>query len=268
MLKKSEILINRKKRNFFIAGILSFLCLVSAVLFIVFYDYYPAESRVDDIKNEAKNDSDKYETIGWIRVQGTNIDYPVIYAPGYDFSGLTNNFAWNEVNSDTLLNKVTVSGHNILNLSANPKIGDKNSQRFESLMGFIYLSFVKENKYIQYTFGGEDYVYKIYAVSFPEHGDTDLFISEDLSKAEMKKYIDNSLKDSIFKFDIDVNENDSLISLITCTRLFGPHSDHEIRIDARMVRDGEFKTNYDVKKTSNYDEIEKLMKGGEYNEKA
>lgn len=268
MRKRSEKLIDKKKRSFLIVGILSFLCLLGAVLFIIFYDYYPEESRVDEITKEAKNDTDKYKTTGWIRVQGTNIDYPVIYAPGYDFSDLTNNFAWNEVDSDKLLNKVTISGHNIMNLSANPKIGDDKSQRFESLMGFVYLDFVKDNKYIQYTFDGEDYMYKIYAISFPEHGDTDLFIREDLSKSEMKKYIENSLKDSIFKFDIDVNENDKLISLITCTRLFGAHSTREIRIDARMVRKGEKKMNYGVEKTSNYDEIDKLMKGGENNEKA
>ena len=41
------------------------------------------ESRVDKVSEYAKKDSDDYTTIGWLRVQGTNIDYPVIYAPSY-----------------------------------------------------------------------------------------------------------------------------------------------------------------------------------------
>ena len=226
------------------------------------------EPRAEQVREEAKNDTENYETVGWIRVQGTNIDYPVIYAPGYDFVDMTNNFAWTEVKSDELLNKVSITGHNITNLSANPKMADDDSVRFESLMSFVYPEFVEENKYIQYTYNGEDYLYEVYAVSFPKHGDTDLYISSDLTEDEMSEYIEQALEDSIFEFNIDVNENDKLISLITCTRMFGVHSDREIRVDARMVRDGEKKTNYGVTKTSNYDEIEKLMKGGENNEKA
>lgn len=266
--KRSEELILKKKEVFLIIGILSFLCLLSAVLFVAFYDYYPVEPRAEKVEKEAKNDTDDYETIGWIRVQGTNIDYPVIYAPGYDFDGLTSNFAWNEVKSDKLLNKVSITGHNITNLSANPKMASDDSIRFESLMSFIYLDFVEDNKFIQYTYNGKDYVYEVYAVSFPEYGDTDVFVDENLTKEEMKEYIEQSLEDSIFEFNIDVNENDKLISLITCTRLFGPFSTREIRVDARMVRDGETKVNYGVTKTSNYDEINKLMKGGENNDKA
>ena len=181
---------------------------------------------------------------------------------------MTNNFAWNEVKTDEVLNKVNITGHNITNLSANPKMASDDSVRFESLMSFIYLDFVKDNKFIQYTYNGKDYVYEVYAVSFPEYGDTDVFVEENFTKEEMKEYIEQSLEDSIFKFNIDVNESDKLISLITCTRLFGAFSTREIRVDARMVREGETKVNYGVEKTSNYDEIDKLMKGGENNEKA
>ena len=81
-----------------------------------------------------------------------------------------------------------------------------------------------------------------------------------LSKKEMKEYINQTLEDSIFKFDIDVNEDDKLLSLITCTRMFGAYSTRELRVDARLVRDGEIKTNYDVEKTDKYEEIEELMK--------
>ena len=43
---------------------------------------------------------------------------------------------------------------------------------------------------------------------------------------------------------------------------------HNFRVDARLVRDGELKTNYGVKKTDKYKEIDDIMKGGENNDKA
>ena len=268
MRKSSVKLIKQKKKVFLVIGILSFLCLIGAVMFMLFYDYYPVEDRVDKLKEYAQKDTEDYETIGWIRVQGTNIDFPVVYAPGFNFDGMNDNFAWNEIKTDKLLNRITISGHNFMNLSANPKMADEDSMRFESLMSFVYLDFVKENKYIQYTVNGENYIYKIYAVSFPEHGDTNVFVEKDFTSKEMKQYIEQSLKDSIFKFNIDVDENDKLISLITCTRMFIDEPNREIRIDARLVRDGEMKRNYSVEKTDKYKEIDEVMKGGEYNDEA
>ena len=146
MRKKTKLLISKKKKVFLIIGILSFLCLLAAIIFLLFYDYYPIESRIDKVEEYAKKDSDDYTTIGWLRVQGTNIDYPVIYAPSYDFSGMTHDFLWNEVKSDELLNQVTVSGHNILNLSTNPLITNKNHKRFEQLMSFVYLEAFSNSK--------------------------------------------------------------------------------------------------------------------------
>ena len=116
MRKKTKLLISKKKKVFLIIGILSFLCLLAAIIFLLFYDYYPIESRVDKVSEYAKKDSDDYTTIGWLRVQGTNIDYPVIYAPSYDFSGMTHDFLWNEVKSDELLNQVTVSGLSLIHI--------------------------------------------------------------------------------------------------------------------------------------------------------
>lgn len=268
MRKKTKLLISKKKKVFLIIGILSFLCLLMAIIFLLFYDYYPVESRVDNVVEHAKNDTDDYTTIGWLRVQGTNIDYPVIYAPSYDFSGMTEDFLWNEVKSDELLNQVTVSGHNILNLSTNPLVTNENHKRFEQLMSFVYLDFVQENKYVQYTVNGKDYLYKIFSVSFPEKSDVEKFTRENLSEKEMKEYLNKSINDSIFDFDVDVNEDDKILSLVTCTRMFGHYNDIEFRVDARLVRNGELKTNYGVEKNKNYHEIEEIMKGGDDNEKA
>ena len=268
MKMRSKKIIMRKKKLFLFLGILSFLCLLCAVLFLLFYDYYPIESRVEKIEKYAKHDTEDYTTTGWLRVQGTNIDFPIIYAPYYDFSDKTDSFLWNEVDADELLNQITVSGHNILNLSSNPLVADSRHTRFEQLMSFTYLDFVKENKYIQYTANGEDYIYKIFAVSYPEDDDIPKYTKENLSKNEMRQYIKQSLDDSLFQFDIDVDENDKILSLVTCTRMYGHYNNIEFKVDARLVRKGELKLNYDVVPTEKYEEVKDIMEGGEKNGKA
>ena len=173
-------------------------------------------------------------------------------------------FVWTETDFEKLNNIIYIKGHNILNLSKNPLIADKYHSRFEQLMSFTYLDFVKENKYIQYTFKGKEYLYKIFAISYPKTSDLDLYNKSKYSKTKLKKYIDESLKNSIFKFDVDVNNNDKILSLVTCTRMFG--NNYSFKVDARMVRELEPIKNYDVKKTKEYDKVDEQMKGGSSNE--
>ncbi len=246
------------------------LCLLLVGGFLIYYlinenKYYEIESRTNKVIEKAKNDEKGYKTIGWLRVQGTNIDYPVLYAPNYDFTLDMDDFVWTEADFEELNNITYIRGHNILNLSQKPLIADSMNNRFEQLMSFTYLDFVKNNKYIQYTLNGEEYLFKIFAVSYPVTSDLDLYNNSKYTKKELKKYIDQAKKDSIFDFDVNVNSNDKIISLITCTRMLG--SNYSFKVDARLVRRFENIKNYDVKKTKKYNKIEKLLKGGSADEK-
>ena len=60
---------------------------------------------------------------------------------------------------------IIINGHNIMNLSSNPKIKEKGFTRLEALMAFVYYDFAKENQYIQYTVDQKDYLYKIFSVA-------------------------------------------------------------------------------------------------------
>ena len=90
--------------------------------------------------------------------------------------------------------------------------------RFDDLMAFIYYDFIKENKYIQYTIGNKNYLYKIYAVtSNIDYISATEAISHNLSEKERSEYIKKVKEESIYKLDVDVNGEDNLITFITCT---------------------------------------------------
>ena len=243
------------------------LCVVLLVIFSLSrIPFYKVSDRTKHVNEEAKKRTEKVE--GWIRVQGTNIDYPIIYNDYFGqtkISDITYDFAWTNREVTKLTNRPLIVGHNILNVSANPLITSEDHARFEQLMSFVYPDFVQKNKYIQYTIGGKNYLYKIFAVAFESDADIDYY-TEEYDKKEMSKYVDNSIKNSLFKFDIDVNADDKVITLVTCTRMFGPTADKAFKIDARMVRKGERISNYRIEENKAYKKIKKIMEGEKENE--
>lgn len=256
------------KKYFIIAIILIVAILIIGIIYPKIFPYYKVDDKVSTYLKYKKENKDNYKTIGWLKVQGTNIDYPVIYSGSYDITKIENDFVWTNVDNEKLSNKVNILGHNILNLSSKPLVTNKNHTRFEQLMSFIYYDFVKKNKYVQYTFNGKNYLYKIFSVSSIKVSDMNLYHEGDYSSKELKEYINKSLDESYFDFNVDVNKDDKLITLFTCTRMFGMRSDIDFRIDARLVRKNEAITNYSVNKNDNYKKIDSIMEGGNKNEKA
>ena len=59
---------------------------------------------------------------------------------------------------------------------------------------------------------------------------------------------------SRFQYDVDVNDNDDIITVKTCTRMFGLDEKQQFQIDARLVRDNEEMYKYKVTKTKLYKE--------------
>lgn len=222
---------------------------------------YKQEDRIENIKKFSGIDKEK--AISWIKVQGTNIDLPVLYYYNTDdVSDPTYDIAWSYTKDKTLPSKTTIFSHNVLNVSRKPLIGNKDHRRFEQLMAYIYYDFVKDNKYIQYTINNKNYSFKIYGVSFEETDDID-YNNSNLSKKEIKNYIKKVKKNSYFEFDTDVNETDKLITLVTCTRFFGSDDGYSFVVNARLLKNGEKAKNYGVVEKNNYTKIKNIMKGAE-----
>ena len=224
--------------------------------------------RVKHIKKEKKKEKDAkgYATIGWLRVQGTNIDAPIIKYDSMEGMEEVNkeDFLWNEYPEEKIQKRVNIQGHNILNLSAKPEVGLDYFTRFENLMSFVYIDFAKENQYIQYTVDGKNYLYQIFAVYFDEVYNLDLYNPNEYSDEEVEAFIQRSLDKSLYKYDVEVNKDEKVISLITCTRMYGDDK-KQFLVVGKMIDSNSKTTNYKVEENSNYKEVKNLMKGVDEN---
>lgn len=248
-----------------------FLLLIVLVVTLSLYTVYSFDLmkyivpiyKMEDRSREVLSAKKKYKDeniVGWIRVQGTDIDYPIIMKSESMHASFADNleYSWVNIKPKEVTNYLMVLGHNIRNVSSQPIIGDSQMKQFEQLMSYIYYDFSKDNKYIQYTINGKNYLYQIFAVSLVDSKTLDYDV-DSYSKEKLRKYIENAKEMSYFDYDVEVDENDKIISLVTCTRFQG-YQYRDFKIDAKLI---ENKKGYDynVSKNDNYDEIEEILKG-------
>lgn len=257
--------VRKIKRNKVISIIVFLIIIIGFIILLINYftPFYKLEDRTKNKDSFVGVNGEK--AIGWLRVQGTNIDFPIVYYDDTDVTDPTNDLGWSYSPEAYLTKREIIFSHNVLNVSKNPLITNENHRRFEQLLSFIYPEFTKKNKYIEYTVGNKNYLYKIYSISFRKEKDI-RYEDNEPTKNEMKKYIDYSINSSYFKFDVDVKPTDKLITLVTCTRFFGATTDYSFVIDARMVRDKEKIKNYSLTEKKSYNKIKKIMEGDEDNE--
>ena len=262
----------KKRQKKKLKYLLYFIPLIILITIFVYFKYeYKKvnflEDRVNEVALAKKKDTKDKETIGWIRVQGTTIDMPVVYIENEDLKDdPRESYAWNNTKDEHIRKKVDLLGHNILNLSSNPSVNQDNFTRFEDLMSFVYYDFAQKNQYIEYTVGGENYLYKIFGVRLLESYEKVNTVDDyTFHKEDAINYINTVNQDNLYIYKIDVTGDDNFISLITCTRFYGSFTHAAMIVDARMVRKGESIKNYPVEKTDNYRKILKYMKGDEGN---
>lgn len=200
-------------------------------------------------------DGKGYYKIGWLQVQGTNIDMPIMETNYLIEEENSPSFGWLSADYVTGENREVLLGHNIINVSSTPMLPNKDLTDFEELMAFTYYDFAKDNLYIQYTKNGKDEIYLIYAVGFYNYSEYDVASIKESTKIE--QYIKNSKERSIYDYDVDVDSSDSLIELKTCTRYFGNNEKQQFAISARKLRKNEKTVKYDVKKNKNYKMLDK-----------
>ena len=193
------------------------------------------------------------DTVGWLRVPGTNINHAVVqntqdvnyytakgYDKGYSYYGVI----WTNPSTTTSSSNTVLYGHNWTNYSAAPRIGYSGDIMFAQLTGYHYLSMAQSYPYIYYSTPGDQGTYVIFACFYTEPA-----FQYNVAEGDMNYIINEARARSRHTFNVDVNASDKLLTLSTCTRAYGATSNQRFVVMARRLRPGETITEVGV--TSN-----------------
>ena len=170
------------------------------------------------------------DTVGWIRVNNTNIDYPIVkysdnnYYLNHNFYKEVNSAGWifaDCVNSfDTLDKNTILYGHHM-----------RNGSMFGNLPHLLEDSwnFENENSYFYFSTEGKSYkaeIFSVYSMKVSELEIPNKFNNDE----EFLEYTQRLKKLSIKDFNVNINKDDKIITLCTC----GGSNKYRVVVHARI----------------------------------
>ena len=207
------------------------------IIFICIYnisekliEYNKADNSYEKIRVEKEEENlyDKYEDYrGWIKIDNTNINYPIV-------QGKDNSFYL-----DKDINKNYLSSGSIFMNYLNHGFNDENTVLFgHHMRNKTMFAQLKKYKEKEFFYGDNDIVievengkvlkYKVFSAYVTDANDN--YITTNFAdKTKYKEFLERIKNKSIYKPNIDVNEDDKIITLSTCSYEFN---------DARMVVHG------------------------------
>ena len=207
------------------------------IIFICIYnisekliEYNKADNSYEKIRVEKEEENlyDKYENYrGWIKIDNTNINYPIV-------QGKDNSFYL-----DKDINKNYLSSGSIFMNYLNHGFNDENTVLFgHHMRNKTMFAQLKKYKEKEFFYGDNDIVievendkvlkYKVFSAYVTDSKDNYIKTNFD-DKDQYKEFLEDIKNKSQYKSDTDVNENDKIITLSTCSYEFN---------DARMVVHG------------------------------
>lgn len=222
MKKIIKILIN---------AVLTFVLIFSCIsIYSKLSEYKKADQVYSNIRESIKNENIKSENKHqelynqnqdyrfWIKVNNTNIDYPVLQGSDNNFY-LTHDFYKNHLASGSIFmdyrnnfeidKSVIVYGHHM-----------RNKTMFGELANFKNESFFKENNLVEIEYKGETYTYEVFSVYIADLDNKDYLKTNFNTDDDFKEYLNYITKRSIYKSNINVDTSDKIITLYTCSYEF------------------------------------------------
>lgn len=156
------------------------------------------------------------ETVAWIKVNNTNVEYPVVRATNnsfylnHSFDKSKNSAGWifadYKNKFDNTDKNIVIYGHNM-----------RDDSMFGSLKNILNSDWYnnEENTNIALYTENEKYIYKVFSTYKIES--EDYYIKTEFSNDnEFEKFIKTLKKRSIKNFNIDISKEDSILTLSTC----------------------------------------------------
>ena len=154
------------------------------------------------------------DVVLWIMVDGTNINYPIVQTTNneyylkhsilkkYSTDGWTFLDYRNNINNDR---NTIFYGHNLLNKTA-----------FGSIGKIFTKEYLKNSNHEIYVIDDNNiYVYKIFSIYYSEPVVD--YLQIDFIDEEYQEFLNKLKNKSKFNYNIELNANDKIITLSTCT---------------------------------------------------
>ncbi len=202
------------------------------------------------------------DVVGWIEINGTNIDYPVLQDPKgkiNDVHELNLYYLNRNINKESDANGSIYADDwcvigNRFELSRNTVIYGKNRTNneidgeqvyvaresdimFAQLPSFSNYEFAKKTHVINFSTPTDDMTWVIFAVFYTDTAFN--YILEQPSDMEFIGIVNGAKSRSQFNYDVDISLDDKILTLSTSTGRLGSTSDQRFVVMARLVRDGE-----------------------------
>lgn len=195
----------------------------------LYWDYVDLDFLQVDFTNLLLENSD---TVGWIKVNGTEIDYPIVqssdnkYYLNHSFDGTNNDAGW--IYSDFR--------NNLSSLNPNTIIyghGRSDSTMFGSLKNVLNNSWYNDymNHIIKISTPNENTMWQIFSV-YTILKETYYTTTHFMSDEAYQKFIDKILKRSKYEFSTNININDKILTLSTCKDNYG----NRIVVHAKLIK--------------------------------
>ena len=163
--------------------------------------------------------------IAWIRIPGTNVDYPVVWTDDAEYY-LHHTFTGKQGAAGTLFSlmktdysipsrNIAIYGHHL------KSTGEK---MFTSLMRYKDADFYAGHENVLLDTLYESGAYRIFAVLNFHSGEWDASQADFESDAAFRNFIQYAKQNSLYDTGVTVGAEDSILTLITCDRSYGGRS--------------------------------------------
>lgn len=153
----------------------------------------------------------------WLKMDNTKIDYPVVQSNDNSYY-LDRDFNKNHLDAGSIFmdfrnnfdsdKSVVIYGHNM-----------RNGTMFGELDNFKKESFFKENNKFKIEYKDKTYTYEVFSVYIGDASENFVEVSFD-SDEDYIDYLNRIKSKSLFKSDIEVSNNDKIVTLYTCSYEF------------------------------------------------
>lgn len=212
----------RKFLRIFINVILVLIVLYSSQkIYYKFDDYKKADKtyskvRIERQEKQEKLDSKNKDFKFWLKIDNTNIDYPVVQAKDNKYY-LNKDFYNQESKSGSIFidyrnnpnsQNLILYGHNM-----------RNDTMFNNLLKFKDEKFFNQKNKIRIIKDDKEYIYEAFS-AYTIEANYDYLIPDFPNNKAFEEYIREVKNKSLFKSNLSVSDKDNIITLSTCSYEF------------------------------------------------